>query len=512
MCGLFGILSKEKVTIDKRAIAVLGLANDSRGGDACGLFIDGQVEYGTEKELVNFFNFFQQSELFKVSQKANVVLGHCRKASVGGKAADKAQPVVIKEGEEIKFVLLHNGTIKNYSDLAKKYIPDVDTTGMSDSQIMARIFYDVGYDCLGEYNGGAVFVAADYRGEKPIVRLWRGWAKEYSYSKEMTAERPLYLTMFNNRLVFSSISEVLQALYPFSEVKTVRPNSLCVFSDGKFYVEREFDRSSCLQTPTSYSSTSNAYTDDRQYYNGYGSHQTGGGYVYDSRKAKAKEEETKKTTLTPGMGFSASRLLYDDNVDLTGYQDAVYCDENFLVYYVNAINRGVSRFEFIPSTCKLLHGIYNLNSIGFIKNDKPNDDKCFNFAFYNGIMLKSIDCFKFLQKLAKMWCVNFSDMGNLAPYLVEALAMYPVPKDQGGVSNIFHIIDPNNDFSEVVVDGDATYPIALTQRTVKFDHGIISNVSKSTVFTDTFDYAKKIAGSYIIDNKSIIAFLDTAYD
>ena len=246
MCGLFGIISKEKVTVDKRVIATLGLLNDTRGGDACGLFIDGKVEYGTEGEKVKFYNFFQESELFKNSTKANVVLGHCRKASVGGKAADKAQPIVIKEGDEIKFVLLHNGTIKNYTDLAKKYIPDEDITGLSDTQVMAKIFYLSGYDCLGEYNGGAVFVIADYREETPKIRLWRGMSKDYSYSKEPTFERPLFITLFNNRLAFSSIKEGLDCLYPDLKTLTIKPNCLCLFENGKLRVEREFDRSSIL--------------------------------------------------------------------------------------------------------------------------------------------------------------------------------------------------------------------------------------------------------------------------
>ena len=47
-------------------------------------------------------------------------------------------------------MLLHNGTIFNYEDLAKKYIPDIDIKGMTDSQVMEQIFYYKGYDARFE--------------------------------------------------------------------------------------------------------------------------------------------------------------------------------------------------------------------------------------------------------------------------------------------------------------------------------------------------------------------------
>lgn len=515
MCGLFGILSKEKVNVDKRALAVLGLANDSRGGDACGLFIDGKIEYGTEGKNVNFYDFFQQSELFKSATKANVVLGHCRKASVGGKAADKAQPVIIKEGDEIKFVLLHNGTIKNYTDLAKKYIPEADITGLSDSQIMARIFYETGYDCLGEYNGGAVFVTADYRGSKPEIRLWRGWSKDYSYSKEPTAERPLFMTMFNNRLVFSSIPEILQCLYPDLEVKTVKPNTLCLFSDGRLYVDREFDRSNCIQTPTTSSyAGSSYYGDDRDYYSGSyrgNSHSTGGGYSYDSRKSTQEKKETeKKTTLVPGPAFYSDDFYSADDIRLDGYNNNIYCDQHFLRYYVNKISGPNTTNQYNPVHARLLHGIMKVSMLGFIrdKNEGSKDDGI--FAFYNGFLLKSPECFRYLERLSKTWCVEMSNMGNLAPYLIEAFSMYPFAQEENGVANVFYTTNPDNEFKQEIATGE--YPIIFTQRVVKFENGIISNGYISTNYKETYDAIKKQNDEYVIKNKVILSFLDSSYD
>ena len=42
MCGIFGVVNRHKRQLDKRAFITLGCANDARGGDACGVMIDGK--------------------------------------------------------------------------------------------------------------------------------------------------------------------------------------------------------------------------------------------------------------------------------------------------------------------------------------------------------------------------------------------------------------------------------------------------------------------------------------
>ena len=511
MCGLFGIISKEKVTVDKRVIATLGLLNDTRGGDACGLFIDGKIEYGTEGDNVKFYNFFQKSELFKGSTKANVVLGHCRKASVGGKAADKAQPIVIKEGEEIKFVLLHNGTIKNYTDLAKKYIPDEDITGLSDTQVMAKIFYLAGYDCLGEYNGGAVFVIADYREETPVIHLWRGMSKDYSYSKEPTFERPLFITMFNNRLAFSSIKEGLDCLYPDLTAMTIKPNCLCTFENGKLRIEREFDRSSCIQTPvTSY--YRGGYDDDRDYYDGSysGSHSKGSGItVYDSRKSKETKKAQTETSLEPSFQYGDKTT----HLDLTLFVNSVNVDLGKLLYFINkrVVNGSASLTEYNPINGRLLHGIYRITSLGVIREGEVSKECLADlFAFYNGRLLYSPECFKFIKDVAFLWGVDLGNMQNLAPYLIDALSVYPHPKEENGIANKFFITNPNRDFDDELFSGPL--PLIFTQSTKSVVDGIITTNTTHTSYRDTYDTIHDLCLSYTLNNKNILQFLGSEYD
>ena len=163
MCGIWAIINREPEPFDYQTFCTLGCANDRRGGDSCGVFIDGKTEYGIgDKSL--FEAFFWTSELLNNTNTATIALGHDRKASVGMPInLQNAHPIVIEEdvpvgeGEEprkeIKFVMVHNGTIYNYKELAKKHIPNVDITGMTDSQVLARLLYYSGYDFLAEYNG-----------------------------------------------------------------------------------------------------------------------------------------------------------------------------------------------------------------------------------------------------------------------------------------------------------------------------------------------------------------------
>lgn len=249
MCGIFGIVRETPAKFDYPTFCTLGIANDSRGGDSCGVFIDGKLEYGVGKQKF-FEDFFTQSTVLQDVKYSKIALGHCRKASVGVVNAATAQPVVIQnENNETEFVLLHNGTIYNYKELAEKHIPDIDITGMTDSQVMARIFYYCGYDVLTEYNGGAVFFIVDYREEKPKVMFFKGASKKNDYfNATIEEERPLYMCVTNGEFVFSSIPSYLLALRPDSTLYTAANNVLSEFKDGNVYGIKKYDRSEKSQS------------------------------------------------------------------------------------------------------------------------------------------------------------------------------------------------------------------------------------------------------------------------
>lgn len=244
MCGLFGIINKRKKLLDKRAFITLGCINDNRGGDSCGIMIDGKVEKGFEKDDKYFQNWYPKSKLLAKITECHVALGHCRKASVGCKTEKEAQPVCIRNSEgKILFCLIHNGTIYNYKELAEKYIPKINIEGMTDSQVMAYIFYSKGYDVLKEYEGAGAFVIQDYRNNKTYI--FRGKSLSSSICKTPEEERPLYFVETGNSVIFSSIFSVLQGLY-YDKVVYDMPSNVLLECDGHIlYTVKEYNRENC---------------------------------------------------------------------------------------------------------------------------------------------------------------------------------------------------------------------------------------------------------------------------
>ena len=345
MCGIFGCVNSRARAFDYSTFCTLGIANDSRGGDSCGIFIDGHYEYGAKGDDKWFQNRFLDSEYLKNLKNSTIAFGHCRKASVGKIDETTAQPVVItNEAGKVEYVLMHNGTIQNYAKLAAKYIPDIDITGMTDSQVMARIFYYTGYKALSEYIGAAVFAIADYRGKKPKVLLFKGSSKKDKYSKEATEERPLYYCIdpIKGELVFSSISSYLFALRSNLNIWILDSNTVFEFNGKDLVAIEEVSRTNVTQKEdtilTTYSKSN--------YYKDFG--------IWGDRD-----------------------FLFDDFIS-TSQVDNTYH------------GRG-----------KKLHGRIYLSKYGMLLDKLSNKSTCKEIYFWNGVALKNIACFRFLSIIKK---------------------------------------------------------------------------------------------------------------
>ena len=332
MCGIYGIINNGQKPFRRDIFTALGITNDRRGGDSCGVFIDDRVEYGIGKRAL-FEDFFWDCDLLNEIDTCEIALGHDRKASVGGITVEKAHPILHKnEKGKTDFVLVHNGTIHNYEALAKQYIPNINCSELSDSQVLALILYHKGFDVLEKYNGGAAFVAVDYRKGYPETYMFKGASKTYSYGDE-SVERPLYFSYDTNGLIFSSIASILCALVD-NNVYEVKSNKLYKYVHGKLYTIRTIDRSSCQQNKT-YTATSN-------YDNGYG---------YGS-----------------GAGVTA---------------------RNMSAWYYIKYEESTNRYKH-EKDGNYMHGKYRVSSYGRIiepGEEKPNNSlvKLYTIFFFNGI-------------------------------------------------------------------------------------------------------------------------------
>lgn len=269
-CGIFGFLGANPKAFDITKFNVLGMFNDSRGKDSCGIYKNNAVYYGVDKEKL--FQDAVQNKIFPVEiNRMNVVLGHCRKASVGAVGITTAQPVTVTDDQgKIVFVMIHNGTLLNYKELAAKYGVDYDDA-QTDSQIFCNVVYKVGYEVLGEYEGAGAFVFYDV--ENDLTRIFKGASKTAEYSKEVTEERPLCFFKEKGRDViwFSSMMNSLEFIKTFKEPETVytfTANTLYTIQNGVIIDRVLIDRSERYQTKT-YSAK------DYSGYNNYGKGRSG---------------------------------------------------------------------------------------------------------------------------------------------------------------------------------------------------------------------------------------------
>ena len=370
MCGIAGIITKTPRVFDYATFCTLGIANDARGGDSCGVFIDGKYEYGTGDTKL-FSNYFLSSDLLDNTNKAMVAMVHCRKASVGNISKETAQPVVLTDKNgKVLYVLMHNGTIHNYRELAEKYIPKVDITGMTDSQVMARIFFNCGYKALEEYNGGAVFAIADYRGGSPKVLLFKGASKKNKYSKEEEEERPLYYCVDKVRreLVFSSIASNLIALRRNCDVYCMRTNTLVEF-DGK-----------ALST-----------------------------FETHSREKCIQNKETPPAYVSRIPYFENSSFDEDDITDFSLYPFAKYIS-------IDHLNNTYSYGG------KKMHGKFYISDYGRVDNS-PKYKGFHEIYFYNGIALKDVYCYRFLSAFKKTTGLSDKDFMDKFQIMVRFLSV-----------------------------------------------------------------------------------------
>ena len=56
MCGIAGIINKTPRNFDYSTFCTLGISNDTRGGDSCGIFIYGKYECVVIDD--KFFSYF----------------------------------------------------------------------------------------------------------------------------------------------------------------------------------------------------------------------------------------------------------------------------------------------------------------------------------------------------------------------------------------------------------------------------------------------------------------------
>lgn len=519
MCGLYGRLSKEK-KIDMLAFNVLGVANDVRGGDSCGYFIDGKSAYGHEQTKL-YENFFKTDEGLKTITTARIAIGHDRKASVGGVSLDKAQPVIITNDDDpslVDFVLIHNGTINNHKELAKKYLEIGEKDSYSDSQIMAYIIYYHGFEVLQEYVGAGAFVMVDYRQnrETPTAYIFKGESAQ-NYSGKPQEERPLFLAMKPNEIWFSSLRAPLELItwnknYKIIDLKT---NVLFTIQDGTIIDEMEYDRTK-IEYKSFYASTNHAVTPYRRDYNGYGDDDD-----YESfYGAYSKHANTKKQNV--GSQFAA--LHYNRKMGEVDYHADPYGKRNIKIdriadesklYNGNFAAQDRVIFNSLENRYYLhsipVDGLKRCSRSGYITTANPESSYNTDIFFFEGVIIKTRAAYEFLCQLCVKLDVTHKYFYEHFEPIVWAMSVSPRYDDTLNILQK-HIIakDDNNNITIQCKAFSGLLPIVFLQTDKVYTVNKGSIESYVNVYTNNeffVDYSAHVEDPY--DYKEILDFFSS---
>lgn len=190
-CGIFAWTGVSSDKFSPFIFNVLGVYNDSRGGDSCGVYFNKNSITGIKTDAK--YEALVKSQKLHTTIKPGkypIVIGHCRKASVGAVSELNVQPTLLRnaaKGDKLMYVQAHNGTITNHKELAKKYGIEI-IAEESDSVVMAKLIEKVGFDILLEYEGSAAFVMYFVK-EPNVLYVFHGESKVYTMVAE---ERPLH--------------------------------------------------------------------------------------------------------------------------------------------------------------------------------------------------------------------------------------------------------------------------------------------------------------------------------
>ncbi len=224
MCGIFGWAGKDPKKFNKMKFDMLGVLNEKRGTDSCGVTVDGEVYIGAYANKV--YRDFVVNKGYPLPEKYPVVIGHTRASSVGSKSEDNAHPFGFGGGKEgYEFIGVHNGTLLNHKELAPKYkvelraptvVENKHTTVHStrekiDSELLLECIYkSKGFEPLNDYNGAAALMFTNTN-EPNALYMYHGASLLKNYTQDgVFEERPLFIWKENKHSMYiSSIKDSL---------------------------------------------------------------------------------------------------------------------------------------------------------------------------------------------------------------------------------------------------------------------------------------------------------------
>lgn len=456
-CGLFGYIGTTDKLFNWDKFNILGRDNDVRGGDSIGRAVGNHiVKFVNPKKAKTTYEDFVINH--ENEEPSNIALGHTRKASVGGISEAMAQPIELDlPDNQGKFIMVHNGTIYNWRELAKKY--KIKPENKTDSMVLAEIIMNNGYDVLKEYQGAAAIIIKDDRQPNTLL-VFKGESKTWNNVEE---ERPLYYYEETNDSMY--ISSRPEGLYFIGggpkNVMDFETNTLYEIFEGAIISETPYDRSKLFQTRTTTTVTRNTrnnvannyvYDEYEEAY-GYG----GGNHeVFNNITPKIQYEAFESHTLENKIIFSKLRYWKKEGTKF-----------------------------------KKLNGIFHITESGYIQSHPiyKTAVKTKVYYFYNGVMLENKDIYsKACKELGKVktYAENSLNTGKLSSF-----GMHPVCTLSTSINMQDAKWTGRNSGTGNYYSGEIT-PL-FTDKKYKFSHGDLKSIDITvTVNSPVHTKIKKI--------------------
>lgn len=500
-CGLFGFIGSDMRRFDSDKFNILGLYNDSRGGDACGRVIDNLVEHSSEYGFRDYKDYGSYYDMTK-PKKFGTVIGHTRKASVGGHLKMYTQPFVIRNPKSLDKVIYagaHNGTLHNYEELAEMYkLPKMTTyvdqeTGESkevksnDTQVLLSVLMaQKDYSILEKYNGGAALVWHDRITNSTY--LFRGVSKKYASGKP-EEERPLYLLSEGPKTHwFSSMEEPLMMIAKSEEPKIsmIDPNTVYVFKKGELVDKFEVNRSEAQQNRVyktsnqtgsggkrnDYGYDSNFYDDDYYgRYSGYGDYPS-----VDAISSDALADDV--NTLPEGNENAHAKVLAESIASSAYHGDKVYFSR--FLYYHNG---------------RKCHGIYHLDAAGNVRAGIGKYTR--KYQFFEGLMLQETAPFYNIVSQVKKLKSGTIYMGSKLDELLYEFVVYPFVTHANGMGQ-----PVTSQYAKYRFNG--TVSPLFSQKDYRIVDGNIMSVSTRMVYNNAVHKAnpENLKGEYYYEKEA----------